>query len=219
MAELINAKCPNCGATLELPKKLDRAFYMHCGGKIIIAKDEVHYHRTKPAIACPICKGFGGWKCGDIDSKDYKYIKDKNQIELLNKDQGFFFLNNKKGLWSPKIHAAPCKGDGKCRVLGSSFKGNLSIWLKEQERKTNTPIEHSSIGISLFNLCNNGICARCNGTGKVKKNFFQSTCEICGGTGKCRYCKGTGVCSICNGKGKYECRECNGTGFKVYQGE
>jgi hypothetical protein len=26
MADLINAKCPNCGAVLELPEKLDRAF-------------------------------------------------------------------------------------------------------------------------------------------------------------------------------------------------
>ena len=57
MAKLINAKCPNCGAILELPENLDRAFCMHCGGKVIIAKDEVHHHEAKPAIACPACGG------------------------------------------------------------------------------------------------------------------------------------------------------------------
>lgn len=41
---LINAKCPNCGAMLELPEKLDRAFCQFCGGNVIIAKDEIHYH-------------------------------------------------------------------------------------------------------------------------------------------------------------------------------
>jgi hypothetical protein len=46
MAELINAKCPNCGAILEFPANLDRAICMHCGGKVIIAKDEIHIHGT-----------------------------------------------------------------------------------------------------------------------------------------------------------------------------
>ena len=67
MAELINAKCPNCGAILELPADLDRAFCIHCGGKVIIARDEVHYHTyqaQKTAIACPECQGKGYFICG-----------------------------------------------------------------------------------------------------------------------------------------------------------
>jgi endogenous inhibitor of DNA gyrase (YacG/DUF329 family) len=35
MANLINAKCPNCGAILELPEELDRAFCMYYNGKLI----------------------------------------------------------------------------------------------------------------------------------------------------------------------------------------
>ena len=66
MAKLINAKCPNCGAILELPNNLDRAFCTHCGGKVIIARDETHYHTyqaQKTAIACPECGGKGYFIC------------------------------------------------------------------------------------------------------------------------------------------------------------
>jgi DnaJ-class molecular chaperone len=66
MANLINAKCPNCGAVLELPANLDRAFCIHCGGKVIIARDETHYHKheaQKTAIACPECQGKGYFVC------------------------------------------------------------------------------------------------------------------------------------------------------------
>lgn len=51
MAKLINAKCPNCGAVLELPETLERAFCMHCGGKVIIS-------RSEGAIPCPKCNGW-----------------------------------------------------------------------------------------------------------------------------------------------------------------
>lgn len=61
-----HAKCPNCGAVLELPEYLDRAFCNHCGGKVIIGKDETHYHThqaQKTAIACPECSGKGYFIC------------------------------------------------------------------------------------------------------------------------------------------------------------
>jgi DNA-directed RNA polymerase subunit RPC12/RpoP len=66
MAKLIDAKCPNCGADLELPADLDRAFCVHCGGKVIIAKDETHYHNygaSGTAIACPECRAKGYFIC------------------------------------------------------------------------------------------------------------------------------------------------------------
>ena len=65
MVEIINAKCPNCGAILELPEKLDRAFCIHCGGKVIIAQDSIVVHQGQTAIACPECNGRGYNECLD----------------------------------------------------------------------------------------------------------------------------------------------------------
>lgn len=168
MAELINAKCPNCGAILELPKELDRSFCMHCGGKVIIAKD-IHHHGAKPAIACPECDGLGHLKCNkeNFDWKTHKVPKDL-------------------------IYVYSCEGSKKCISI------IVPTWLM-----TGIPI------------CDKGKCSQCKGIGKT----FFGRCGWCRGTGKCQICKGTGKCTFCKGEGKVKCKACNGTGFKVYEGE
>ncbi len=182
MAELINAKCPNCGAVLEFPADVDRAFCKHCGGKVIIARDEIHHHYgSSVAIACPECEGRGNWECVE-GPKAKALIKE-----------------NKK---NTRFEAIPCDHKGNCIVKYSINDGIINEnWAR-----------------SVYNVCKNGTCGFCEGTGK-SGNIFKKTCFYCKGTGKCIFCKGTGKCSFCNGTGKIKCEACDGSGFKVFEGE
>jgi len=48
MIKLIPAKCPNCGADLQFPEGMEIGHCIHCGGKVIIDKNEpapTHYHQ------------------------------------------------------------------------------------------------------------------------------------------------------------------------------
>ncbi len=188
MAKLINAKCPNCGAILELPENLDRAFCMHCGGKVIIAKD-IHYHGGKTAIACPECQGLGYVGCHG----EQKEVQPP--FELTGKEFHTKFIYH--------FYHMPCHGykTGKCTVR------MFAESVKYRKRSTLDPTNPV--------FCENGVCARCKGTGKTP---WGLTCYICKGTKICFVCKGNGICSYCNGEGKMICEACNGTGFKVYEG-
>ena len=175
MAEIINAKCPNCGAILELPKKLDRAFCIHCGGKVIIARDEVHYH--KAAIACPECEGKGYKPChGEMEEVEPPFRRNRFFKEYYYK--------------------FPCDGTEKCVVKHTHTKEkdgtpffSLGILL--------SPIFCRN---GKCNGCNGkgmywgSKCDLCKGT---------KICFVCEGTGKCTYCNGTGKmkCKECNGTG------------------
>jgi DnaJ-class molecular chaperone len=139
MAELINAKCPNCGAVLELPANLDRAFCIHCGGSVIIAKDEVHYHTQKTAIACPECKAKGYFICSTCQGNGY--CKGVYVHYSLNKP---ITTPCQKG-WCPK-----CKG-----------KGSISKILYK------IPCDHCN-GSKICPTCRGiGRCYTCKGAGKV----------------------------------------------------
>lgn len=117
MAELINAKCPNCGAVLELPSNLDRAFCIHCGGKVIIAKDEVHYHTQKTAIACPECNGKGYFTCRTCNGSGRCLAF--HTVYISNNPTPRYCLNG----WCPK-----CKGEGKQGLFSKcSFCSGLKI--------------------------------------------------------------------------------------------
>lgn len=147
MANLINAKCPNCGAVLELPDNLDRAFCFHCGGKVIIGKDETHYHTyqaQKTAIACPECRGKGYFICNTckgsgrcigfynktVDNRPYySYCKDGKcpRCQGGGKQSIFFTCSHCKGTG----RCPTCNGFGRCvtcrgggRIMCPACKGS-----------------------------------------------------------------------------------------------
>lgn len=142
IANLINAKCPNCGAILELPANLDRAFCVHCGGSVIIAKDEVHYHEHhggKTAIACPECQAKGYFICRTCQGN--------------GRCRGYFIKYAAAGPettpcqngWCPK-----CKGQGQISKVVYKIKCD---WCK---------------GSKVCPTCRGKAkCLMCNGTGKV----------------------------------------------------
>lgn len=65
MADVINTKCPKCGAILELPPNVDRLFCVHCGGKVVIARPKTHFQakQKNTTVACPHCSGKGQYFC------------------------------------------------------------------------------------------------------------------------------------------------------------
>ena len=204
MAKLINAKCPNCGAILELPENLDRAFCMHCGGKVIIAKD-VHVGGT--AIACPDCEGKGSFPC--VKEEIYPFGMFYAGFKML--------FDSKTVMWKKQtelthfhIKATGCDKTGRCRLV--PLVSHTSQFL---DYKANTYYHDKK---EYLVGCVKGKCMKCKGNGEFGI-FSKKTCDACGGTGKCPICNGSGVCTLCNDTGKVKCEPCNGTGFKMYEGE
>jgi hypothetical protein len=139
MAELINAKCPNCGAVLELPADIDRAFCIHCGGKVIIAKDEVHYHTQKTAIACPECHGKGYFTCRTCNGSGRCTGRYTKQVDgrphttwcqngwcpkCRGKGNELFIL--KCSLCKGSKVCPTCRGNGKCNTCRGT--GKITCW-------------------------------------------------------------------------------------------
>ena len=131
MAKLINAKCPNCGAILELPNNLDRAFCVHCGGKVIIARDETHYHThkaQKTAIACPECSGKGYFICrtcngaGRCIGYSYKMIDGKPHYNYCQ--NGWCPKCKGEGTQSFILTCQHCKGNKVCPTCGGTGRCN-----------------------------------------------------------------------------------------------
>ncbi len=141
---LINAKCPNCGAMLELPEKLDRAFCQFCGGNVIIARDEIHHHYgAKAAIACPDCEGIGFHICsicggsGGCSAKSPTPLSESQmQAKIYTEEasgittRGYDFCYGGecasclgKGTKGFGLIKCPiCKGTGKCKICKGENK-------------------------------------------------------------------------------------------------
>lgn len=181
MTKLINAKCPNCGAVLELPERLDRAFCMHCGGRVIIAKDVVHYHvEGKAAIACPECHGRGHIECTDDYWKDHIETMPVEPVESISDTTRLILL--------------PCGGSGECN--NHQQDEVFFNWRDTFDGKS---------------VCDNGKCFTCGARGedgaifKLKCRTCGGTgeCRFCKGSGECIYCGGAGKveCGACNGTG------------------
>jgi DnaJ-class molecular chaperone len=140
MANLINAKCPNCGANLQLPQNLDRAFCVHCGGSVIIGRDETHYHThqaQKTAIPCPDCKGRGFFICNVCNGKmscSASYVNSENVIQYCY--YGKCPKCKGGGKESFILTCSFCKGQGVCpychgthRCITCGGRGNITCKL------------------------------------------------------------------------------------------
>jgi hypothetical protein len=51
--KLVAAKCPSCGAGLQIPGDLDKAHCMYCGSQVIVRKS------YSGSLECKVCDGFG----------------------------------------------------------------------------------------------------------------------------------------------------------------
>lgn len=127
MANLINVKCPNCGVVLELPPEIDRALCVHCGGKLIFAKEETHYqpYEQNNAIACPHCSGKGQYFCQRCNGSG-RCFNHYNVIHAGNKLYRHFCKGGRcpicqgsgsKGLFT---NCSLCNGTGRCPACGGS---------------------------------------------------------------------------------------------------
>jgi DNA-directed RNA polymerase subunit RPC12/RpoP len=153
MTKLISAKCPNCGAILELPEKLDRAFCMHCGGKVIIG--EHIYQKSKIihgfTIVCPECWGKGYVPCNRC------YGSGSGRYTGCGKEHKY-----KKGVL--KLDYSSKCTNGLCPVCQGKGK---TVWLEEKCDYCH--------GSKFCNYCG-GRCIDCNGSGKIQ-------CFVCKGSG------------------------------------
>jgi DNA-directed RNA polymerase subunit RPC12/RpoP len=55
MVKLVPAVCPNCGAKLQIPDDLKKAYCTYCGTQILIDKEV----KVEAAVICPDCNGTG----------------------------------------------------------------------------------------------------------------------------------------------------------------
>lgn len=162
MASFIEAKCPNCGAKMEFPNHLDKAFCSHCGSEFIVADDDYETHKTKPSNTCAYCRGSGEIRCSGMRTGTVKsYFR------------------------TYELFAESCSGTGKCIVYCYPEKvepitnycnhGKCS-WCKGTGRiffrtcrfcdgTGNCPFCHGS-----------GKCTICNGKGEIR-------CKVCDGRG------------------------------------
>lgn len=163
MAKLIDVKCPICGAELELPAYLDRVFCTHCGGELIVAKDDHYPNETNSTNTCPLCRGKGITACLGIEN-----------IKVA----GWFR--------SYDLFAESCSGVGKCLVYCYPPKAdNISNYCRDGKCAW-----CKGTGRIFFTKCRfcegTGNCRFCYGSGKCK--FCNGKGVI-----RCRACDGTGI--------------------------
>lgn len=173
MVKLIPAKCPNCGANLQMPDTLDVGYCTHCGGKVIIDKEKVMVHHTGSVSSVPLCPS-----CENTLTEGNR----KFNCELCSKVECHFcsqlspreaqhFLNAQA--WGRMIHnndLALCRNCGK-----QKFASCIGCDYQVNGRYTGRP---------------SGRCLKCQGNGKTGLIFTQ-VCTQCGGSGICPTCRGS----------------------------
>ena len=174
MVKLIPAKCPNCGAELQMPDNLDIGFCTHCGGKVIIDKDRMQVHHTGSVSSLPLCPN-----CSNT-------LTDGNRLftcEICGKQECFFCsqLRSREKIQYQQV--------ADCGRIVNNADINLC---KECKRKR----------LISCNACDpldyygrhsgrpNGRCSYCLGTGEIKGTWKKATCTQCNGTGICMVCGG-----------------------------
>jgi len=171
--KLIPAKCPSCGANIELPDHLKSGYCTHCGGKVLIDEDRVEVHHTGAVSSLPLCPNCGNtltegnrlFSC-ELCGKKACYVCSK-----LSERENTHFTTARA--WGRQIHNADlalCRECAKQRLVTcTGCDGILN------QRYMGQPT---------------GKCSMCQGRGTTGI-LFTRTCSQCHGTGRCPWCNGT----------------------------
>ncbi len=162
MTRFIEARCPSCGADLEISAGLDTACCTHCGGSFIIAGDEVSIKESTDKKKCPLCAGKGITRCMGIEN-----------ITVTRRFRSY------------DLYVEACSGDGKCLVYCSPSKikeitnycrGGKCAWCRGTGRLLFGTCSFCE-GTGSCRFCHGtGVCTFCNGKGVVR-------CRRCDGRG------------------------------------
>ena len=115
MVNLIPAKCPSCGANLQLPEGRDFGYCTHCGGKVLIEKNEMQVHHTGSVSSLPLCNNCGNtltegnrqFNC-ELCSKKACYVCSK----LSHREQGHI---DSARAWGRRVHNVDLNLCRECR--------------------------------------------------------------------------------------------------------
>lgn len=236
MVKLVPAVCPQCGATLTLPDNLDRAFCTYCGRKIIISKDETHYHIGGGNLENYFELGRRAYHARDFE-KSVEYLERALEINVKSKKVNDLILQAYYGLAFRYIDLAKEKKELAKKekrlsyssggvYIGDSDHRRLHDHMDDLEdeidyahlRRSNRYFQEAKRleELARIYLMKAGVCPNCQG---------RKYCPHCNGTGYCSECDGTGseylimTCSECNGyklcvycRGWRSCPHCRGTG-------
>ena len=172
MVKLIPAKCPSCGANLQMPDNLEIGYCTHCGGKVIIDKEKVLVHHMGSVSSVPLCPNCGNtladgnrqFKCELCGKTECHYCC------MLTPRESQHFITAES--WGRLVHnndLTLCKTCAKQRYVTCT-----SCDSQANGRYSGTP---------------NGKCPHCRGLGTIGV-IFKETCPTCDGSGICPTCGG-----------------------------
>lgn len=236
MVKLVPAVCPQCGAELELPENLDRAFCTYCGRKIIISKEEKHYHSSAGNVKSLYELGNRAYQARDYEGA-VKWLEKAMAMDANNKNVIAIIKNAYHGLALIYFQRAQEKEEmaeqeeryarsTSMSSLGDSEHSRMHDHLDDisdqiEDMHTSRANMYEQQAEHLKNkgkiyLRKAGVCPECQG---------KRYCPHCTGSGMCADCKGTGTqylimtCSVCNGfklcvycRGWRSCPYCRGSG-------
>jgi tetratricopeptide (TPR) repeat protein len=237
MADIIAAVCPKCGADLELPKDVSRAYCTYCGRKIILTKTEVHHHTGTGSIDNYYELGKRAYDVGDFEGA-IRHLEEGLELDPKHKEVNNLITQAYYGYAMQLLKQAEAKREQandeivyarrtSVHVGGIGDSDNRRVhrhlddiddrlddvhWSKVEEYRGEA-LELENKAKIYFKKA--GVCPDC---------FGKRWCRHCAGSGTCPSCKGSGTkylimtCSDCSGyrycsycRGWRYCPSCRGT--------
>ena len=207
MVELTAARCPQCGADLQLPEDLKKAHCLYCGAEILIEQRVSGGTDNTRQIQNLLTL------CLEAESrKDYpealEYIESAMLIDA--QDANILQIRQRISIEYSDELAPQLASQKKLCAMGfqmklSSLRAGIIPYGEDEmtNREEEKLKEMNKVAKKIFTIA--GVCISCGGL---------KACSICEGSGKCWTCMGTGrdmfgKCSACEGSGK--CGYCRGS--------